>query len=172
MRRIICIPAAAPGTSAMRRHVRTYAYNTHVHIRDCACAFHLHSHLGRDAPPSVTQIMCAARQGQRQRRDAPYRDAACAPHRGSWVKVVHVCTLTVFFLVFVFSAVILLTVVASLHRADVFRVRIGVHCKEFGVNSCSNGAYFSIILGRARALFETEVSATTFRFRNSTVDQS
>ena len=49
--------------------------------------------------PSETQILRAARH--RQRRDAPYRDAAA--HRGSWVKVVHVRTLTVFFSISVFS---------------------------------------------------------------------
>ena len=43
-----------------------------------------------------------------------------------------------------FSVVIQLTVVASLHRDDVFRVRLGGHCKEFGVKPCSNVAYFSI----------------------------
>ena len=59
-----------------------------------------------------------------------------------------------------FPAVIQLTVVASLHRADVFRVRLGGHCREFGVKPCSNVAYFST-LGRARAPFETEVSMTS-----------
>ena len=45
----------------------------------------------------------------------------------------------------VFSAVIQLTVVvASLHRADVFRVRLGGHCREFGVKPCSNSANFCI----------------------------
>ena len=72
MRRIICIPAAAPDTSAMRRHVRTY--DIHVHIHDCACGVHLHSHLGRDAPPSATQIMRAALQ---QRRKAPHIPRCC-----------------------------------------------------------------------------------------------
>ena len=54
-----------------------------------------------------------------------------AAQRGSWVKFAHVRTLTVFFSVF--FAVIQLTVVASLHRADVFGVRLGGHCREFGV---------------------------------------
>ena len=54
-------------------------------------------------------------------------------------------TLTVFFSAFVFSlAVIQSSVVASLHRAGVFRVRLGGHCREFGVKPCSNVAYFSI----------------------------
>ena len=69
-----------PDTSVMWRHV--HIYNIHVHIhRDCtcACAFHLHFHLGRNAPPSVTRIMRAA--CHLLRRNAPYRDATCAPQR-------------------------------------------------------------------------------------------
>ena len=73
-------------------------------------------------------------------------------------KVVHVRTLTVF--ISVFFAVIQLTVVASLHRADVFRVRLGGHCRDFGVKPCSNVAHFSI--GEVRARFETQVSANSY----------
>ena len=54
-----------------------------------------------------------------------------AAQRGSWVKFAHVRTLTVFFSVFYRGGTI--DVVASLHRADVFRVRLGGHCREFGV---------------------------------------
>ena len=54
-----------------------------------------------------------------------------AAQRGSWVKFAHVRMLTVFFQFFI--AVIQLTVVASLHRADVFGVRLGGYCREFGV---------------------------------------
>ena len=130
----------------MRRHVRTYAYNIHVHMRDCACAFHLRSHLGRDAAPSAKQIMGVAGQ----RRDVPYRDAACAPQRTavvgerSWRLYMYVRSQFSFQFSIISLGVIQLTVVASLHRADVFRVRLGGHCKEFGVNPCSNVAYFSI----------------------------
>ena len=53
-----------------------------------------------------------------------------AAQRGSWVKFAHVRTLT---FSFHFFPVIQLTVVASLHRADVFGVRLGGHCREFGV---------------------------------------
>ena len=49
MRRIACIPAAAPDTFAMRRHVRAHTYNTNTRIHDCACASDFHSHLGRGA---------------------------------------------------------------------------------------------------------------------------
>ena len=55
-----------------------------------------------------------------------------AAQRGGWVKLAHVRTLTIFFSVFSL-AVIQLTVVASLHRADVFGVRLGGYCREFGV---------------------------------------
>ena len=34
----VCIPAAAPDTFAMRRHVRAHAYNTNTRIHDCAIA--------------------------------------------------------------------------------------------------------------------------------------
>ena len=40
--------------------------------------------------------------------------------------------------------VIQLTGVASLNSAAVFRVRLGGHCREFGVEPCSNGANFCI----------------------------
>ena len=60
------------------------------------------------------------------------RRMRAAAQRGSWVKFAHVRTLTIFFSVFSL-AVIQLTVVASLHRADVFGVRLGGHCREFGV---------------------------------------
>ena len=56
-----------------------------------------------------------------------------AAHRGSWVKVVHVPTLTVFFSVFVFFRGNM-TVVASLHRAGVFRVRLAGHCRDLVSN--------------------------------------
>ena len=138
MRRIICIPAAAPDTSAMRRHVRVrngYRLCTGV-------------------PFAVTsRARCTTKCNANHARCAPSLAARCAiprcrmraaAHRGSWVKVVHVRTLTVFFSVFVSSPVMQLTVVASLHRADVFRVRLGGHCREFGVTPCSIGAYFSI----------------------------
>ena len=55
-----------------------------------------------------------------------------AAQRGSWVKFAHVHTLTILFSVFSL-AVIQLTVVASLHIADVFGVRLGGYCTEFGV---------------------------------------
>ena len=58
-----------------------------------------------------------------------------------------------------FSAVIQLTVVASLHRADVFRVRLGVTVR----NLVSNHVQMSPTspLRRVRAPFETEVSMTS-----------
>ena len=72
------------GRTAHIHNAAPCTYTTHVHIhRDCACAFHLHSHLGRDAPLSATQIMRAARH--LRRRNAPYRDAACAPQRAAVV---------------------------------------------------------------------------------------
>ena len=37
----LCIPAATPGTSAMRRHARACAYNTHVHMHNYMIA---HAH--------------------------------------------------------------------------------------------------------------------------------
>ena len=150
MCRIICIPAAAPDTSAMRRHVRVRTYNIHVHIHECACALHLRLHLGRDAPPSAAQIMRAVRHRQtarhRQRRDAPYRDAACAPQRAAVVgRSLYMYVRSQFSFQFSFyPAAIQLTVVAILHRTDVFCVRLEGHCREFGVKPCSNGAYFSI----------------------------
>ena len=70
-------------------------------------------------------------------RDRFGSDSASEP--GAWLGEGCTCTydivrrLTVFFPVF--PAVIQLTVVASLHRADVFRVRLGGHCREFGVKS-------------------------------------
>ena len=57
-----------------------------------------------------------------------------AAYRGGWVKVAHVRTLTASFqFSFFYRGNTLLTVVASLHRADVFRVRLGGYCREFGV---------------------------------------
>ena len=53
-----------------------------------------------------------------------------AAQRGSWVKVAHVRTSyarSQFYFHF-FAAVIQFTAVASLLRADVFRVRLGGHC--------------------------------------------
>ena len=54
-----------------------------------------------------------------------------------------------------------LTAVASLHRADVFRVRLGGHCREFGVKSCSNSAPISA-LGEVNAPFETQISRNSY----------
>ena len=71
----LCIPAAAPGTSAMRRQARARAYNTHAHMRDCTIAHTLPIFIHIKG---AAQIMRAARH--RQQRDAPYRDAACALH--------------------------------------------------------------------------------------------
>ena len=71
----LCIPAAAPGTSAMRRHARARAYNTHAHMRDCTIA---HARPIRIRIWGAAQITRAARH--RQRRGAPYRGTACALH--------------------------------------------------------------------------------------------
>ena len=142
MRRIIFIPVAAPDTSAMRRYVRVRTYNIHLHIHDCACHFHLRSHLGRDAPPSATHIMRAAIvSGAMRHRAMPHARRSAPRYLGEGCTCTYAHSFLFSFLLF---AVIQLTVVASLHRADVFRVRLGGHCREFGVKPCSNGAYFSI----------------------------
>ena len=53
--------------------------------------------------------------------------------------------------------------IASLHRADVFwiHVRLGGHCREFGVILCSNSAPTSA-LGKVNALFETQASHNSY----------
>ena len=130
------------GRTGHIRNVAPCAYNIHVHIHcDCAWAFHLHSHLGRDAPPSAKRIMRAARH--LQRCNAPYRDAACAPQ---YIQLGEGCTCT-YAHSFIFSFLLFPRCTVDSRNyssAAVFRVRLGGHCREFGVNLCSNGAYFSI----------------------------
>ena len=88
-----------------------------------------------------------------------------APHRGSWVKVVHVHvrTLTVFFSVF--PAVTQSTAVASRHRAGVFRVRLEGRGTAAAGNSVSKhvqtAPWPASALGEVNAPFETQVSAIT-----------
>ena len=71
----------------------------------------------------------------------PRRRICAAAHRGSCVNVVR--TLTVFFSVFASFSHNASTVVASLDSTNVFRDRLGDHCREFGVKQCSNGALTS-----------------------------
>ena len=60
-----------------------------------------------------------------------------------------------------FPAVLQLTVVASLHRADVFRVRLGGYCREFGVKHVQTARQNSA-LGEVNAPFETQVSRNSY----------
>ena len=145
MRCIICIPAAAPDTSAVRRHVRVRTYNIYTRA---------HKQLRMGVPfASTSRARCTTERNANHARGAPSPAARCAiprcrmlaaAHRSSWVKLYMYVRSQFSFQLSFFPAVIQLTVVANLHRADVFRVRLGGHCREFGVKPCSNGAYFSI----------------------------
>ena len=161
--------------------IYTCTYTAIVHTRSTCINIHL-------------QCMRTTERNASHARGAPSSAAQCTilrcrmrttAHRARCVKVVHVWYVrSQFYLVvhvryvrrqfyfqfYFLSRVTQSTVVASQKRADVFVSDKGVTVG----NSVSNHVQAAPTspLGEARAPFETEVSATTFRFRNSTVGQS
>ena len=129
----------------------------------------------------TSRARCTTEHKGNHARGAPSLAAQCraiprcrmcaAAHHGSWVKVVHVRTLTVSFSVFFYFRVVQLTVVTSLNSAHMFCVRLGGHFREVSVKECITAP--ASPLGEVRPPFETAVSSTTtFIIRNSTFDQS
>ena len=142
MRRIISAPwrphQTHPQCGATCAYVHIIHTRTYTIIQLCMCVPFTFASRARGKSCARRAIV----SGAIRHTAMPHARCMCSAPR--WLGKGCTCTYAHSFLFSFFPVVIQLTVVASLHRADVFRVRLGGHCKEFGAKPCSNVAYFSI----------------------------